>query len=135
MQNEKIHKRGRYSAEFKEKVALEALSGAKTHAKIASEYGISPDLVKDWKKQAKEMLDECFRRGGRKSEMEKKDERIANLERLLGKREFELDWLSKKAKELGLYVSSALHICHSMAFFVCHPVPPIRFLCDGNVTE
>ncbi len=102
MQNEKIHKRGRYSAEFKEKVALEALSGVKTHAQIASDYGISPDLVKDWKKQAKEMLGECFRRGGRKSEMEKKDERIANLERLLGKREFELDWLSKKAKELGL---------------------------------
>lgn len=102
MQNEKIHKRGRYSAEFKEKVALEALSGAKTHAQIASDYGISPDLVKDWKKQAKEMLGECFRRGGSKSEMQKKDERIANLERLLGKREFELDWLSKKAKELGL---------------------------------
>ena len=102
MQNEQIHKRGRYSAEFREKVALEALSGAKTHAQIASDYGISPDLVKDWKKQAKEMLGECFRRGGRKTEMEKKDERIANLERLLGKREFELDWLSKKAKELGL---------------------------------
>ena len=48
------------------------------------------------------MLGECFRRGERKSEMEKKDERIANLECLLGKREFELDWLSKKAKELGL---------------------------------
>ncbi len=29
------------------------------------------------------MLGECFRRGGRKSEMEKKDERIANLERFL----------------------------------------------------
>ncbi len=48
------------------------------------------------------MLGECFRRGGRKSEMEKKEERIAYPERLLGKREFELDWLSKKAKELGL---------------------------------
>ena len=96
MQNEQIHKRGRYSAEFKEKVALEALSGAKTHAQIASDYGISPNLMKDWKKQAKEMLGECFRRGGRKTEMEKKDERIANLERLLGKRELELDWLSKK---------------------------------------
>ena len=48
------------------------------------------------------MLGECFRRGGRKTEMEKKDERIANLERLLGKREFELEWLTKKAKELGL---------------------------------
>ena len=101
MQNEQIHKRGRYSAEFKEKVALEALSGAKTHAQIASDYGISPDLVKDWKKQAKEMLGECFRRGGRKTEMEKKDERIANLERLLGKREFELDWLSKKSQGVG----------------------------------
>lgn len=50
MQNEKIHKRGRYAAEFKEKVILEALTGAKAHAQIASEYGISPDLVKDWKK-------------------------------------------------------------------------------------
>ncbi|MBE6419125.1 MAG: hypothetical protein E7031_03260 [Akkermansiaceae bacterium] len=68
MQNEKIHKRGRNAAEFKEKVALEALTGAKTHAQIASEYGISPDLVKDWKKQAKEMLGECLHRGGRKSE-------------------------------------------------------------------
>ena len=102
MQNENIHERERYSAEFKERVALEALSGAKTYVQIASEYSISPDLVNDWKKQAKEVLGECFRRGGRKSEMEKKDERIANLERLLGKREFELDWLSKKAKELGL---------------------------------
>ena len=37
-----------------------------------------------------------------KDRNEKKDERIENLERLLGKREFELDWLSKKAKELGL---------------------------------
>lgn len=96
MQNENIHKRGRYSAEFKEKVALEALSGAKTHVRIAPEYGISSDLVKDWKKQAKEVRGECFRRGGPKSEMEKKDERIANLERLLGKKEFEPDWLSKK---------------------------------------
>ena len=39
---------------------------------------------------------------GKEHSKEKKDERIANLERLLGKREFELDWLSKKAKELGL---------------------------------
>ena len=66
MQNENIHKRGRYSAESKEKVALEALSGAKTHVRIAPEYGISSDLVKDRKKQARKVLGECFRRGGRK---------------------------------------------------------------------
>ena len=43
------------------------------------------------------MLGECFRRGGRKSEMEKKDERIANLERLLGKREL----AHKKSQGVG----------------------------------
>lgn len=72
MQNEQIHKRGRYSAEFKEKVALEALSDSKTHAQIASDYGISPDLVKDWKKQAKEMLGECFRRGAARTKWRKR---------------------------------------------------------------
>lgn len=65
MQNEQIRKRGRYSAEFNEKVALEALTGVRSHAQIASDYGISPNLVKDWMKQDKEMLGECFRRGGR----------------------------------------------------------------------
>ena len=54
--NEKIHKRGCCSAEFKEKVALDALSGAKTHVQIASDYDINPDPVKDRKKQATEKL-------------------------------------------------------------------------------
>ncbi len=47
MQDKKMHKRVCYSAEFKEKVALEAQTGTKTHAQIASEYGILPNLVKD----------------------------------------------------------------------------------------
>ena len=47
MQNEKIHWRERYSAKFKEKVALEALTGAKTRTQMASEYGISQELEKD----------------------------------------------------------------------------------------
>ncbi len=97
-----IHKRGRYSTELKKKVATEALAGNKTIAQIASEYGVSPDAVKEWKKQALSLLDEGFGRKGPKTEMARKDARIASLERLLGQREFELDWLSKKAKELGL---------------------------------
>ena len=35
MQNDKIHKRGGLQAESKEKVAWEALTGARTHARIA----------------------------------------------------------------------------------------------------
>lgn len=61
MQNEKTHKRVCYSSEFKKTVALDALSGAKTHAQIASDYDINPDPVKDRKKQATEKLSECFR--------------------------------------------------------------------------
>ena len=50
----KIHKRGRYSAALKEKVSLEALKGEKTLQQIASENSISPELVRQWKKQAQE---------------------------------------------------------------------------------
>ena len=45
-----MHRRGRYSAEFKERWHWEALSGARTHVQIASERGIRPDVVKEWKK-------------------------------------------------------------------------------------
>jgi transposase len=50
----KIHKRGRYSAALKEKVSLEALKGDKTLQRIASENNISPELVRQWKKEAQE---------------------------------------------------------------------------------
>ncbi len=98
----KINKRGRYSASFKKEVVREALREQKTISQIASDYGISPDCVKDWKRQALAMMDDGFKRGGRKSELERKDAEIAKLQQLLGKSQFELDWLSKKAKELGL---------------------------------
>lgn len=54
-QHDKSHKRGRYSAALKEKVSLEALKGEKTLQQIASENNISPELVRQWKKQAQEV--------------------------------------------------------------------------------
>ena len=53
MQNDQIHKRGRYSAESNKKAAREALTGARTQ--IASGYGISSDGVKARKRHAKEL--------------------------------------------------------------------------------
>jgi len=98
-----IKKRGRYSASFKQEVATEALKGAKTIQQIASEYKISPDVVKEWKKQAREMMEEGFKRKGKKKTKEAElGAKIEQLERLLGQRDFELDWLTKKSKELGL---------------------------------
>lgn len=52
--------RRRYSAEFKARVALEAIRGQRTSNEIASAYGIHPEQVAQWKKQALEELPQAF---------------------------------------------------------------------------
>jgi len=42
--------RRRYSAEFKARVALEALKGHKTVNELASTYGVHPTQIAQWKK-------------------------------------------------------------------------------------
>ena len=49
-------KRARYSADFKAKVALEALRGELTTAQLAAKHGIHQTMVGDWKRQAMEGL-------------------------------------------------------------------------------
>lgn len=41
-----------YSAEFKAKVTLEALQGARTVSEIAAEHDLNPNLVRNWKAKA-----------------------------------------------------------------------------------
>ena len=53
-------KRKRYSADFKAKVALEALRGELTTAQLASKHGIHQTMVGEWKKQAIEGLASVF---------------------------------------------------------------------------
>ena len=95
-------KRRRFSADIKKQVVREALAGKKTIEQIAAGFGISPDSVKDWKKQALEAIEGSFDQTGIASQLRAKDRQIAALEQLLATRQMELEWLSKKAKELGL---------------------------------
>jgi transposase len=44
--------RQRYTAEFKAKVALEAIRGELTLAQLASRHGIDPTMIATWKRQA-----------------------------------------------------------------------------------
>ena len=44
-----MHHRTRYSAEFKAKVALAAVSESKTLAELASEYKVHPSRICNWK--------------------------------------------------------------------------------------
>lgn len=45
----KISKRGRYKASLKEEVAKQAILGIKTVEQIASDYKVSPELVRQWR--------------------------------------------------------------------------------------
>ncbi|MHB0667575.1 transposase, partial [Roseomonas mucosa] len=53
-------KRTRYSAEFKAKVALEALRGELTTAQLAARHGIHQTMVGEWKRQAVEGMTGVF---------------------------------------------------------------------------
>ncbi|MDR6850471.1 transposase-like protein [Sphingomonas sp. BE137] len=44
--------RKRYTGAFKAKVALEAIWGDLTLAKLATTYGIHPTMIATWKRQA-----------------------------------------------------------------------------------
>ena len=53
-------KRKRYGAEFKSRVALEALRGELTAAQLAAKHGVHQTMVGEWKKQAVEGLAAVF---------------------------------------------------------------------------
>ena len=58
-----MNHRTRYSAEFKAKVALAAMSEAKTLAELASEYKIHPSQICNWKQALLENAPNLFGKG------------------------------------------------------------------------
>ena len=53
-------KRKRYGADFKAKVALEALRGELTTSQLATKHSVHQTMVSDWKRQAMEGLASVF---------------------------------------------------------------------------
>jgi putative transposase len=88
--------RKRYSAEFKAKVAVEAIRGLKTAHEIAREHGVHPTMVALWKKQALESMPEVFSKNG-SGRGEVDEGLIARLYEQIGRQQTELDWLKKKS--------------------------------------
>jgi transposase-like protein len=52
--------RKRYSAEFKAKVALEALRGELTTAQLATKHGVHQTMISEWIRQAVDGLSSVF---------------------------------------------------------------------------
>jgi len=89
-------KRTRYSAEFKAKVALEALRGELTAAQLAVKHGIHQTMVGEWKRQAMEGLAAVFAAKSAAAETAKAVE--ADVEKLhakIGQLLVERDFLAK----------------------------------------
>ncbi|GBE58067.1 hypothetical protein BMS3Abin01_00995 [bacterium BMS3Abin01] len=77
----------RISPRLKFQVVLQLLSGGKTPAQIGKAYGVHPNSVGLWKKRFLEQGPEIFQNESSGSEAERK---LAEMERLLGKKEVEI---------------------------------------------
>ena len=96
----KKQQRKTYTTDFKVKIALEAIKGQRTINEIASHYGVHPNQVTQWKKQALECLPEVF--STRRERAAAEDEALrAQLYQQIGQLKVELDWLKKKVGLLG----------------------------------
>lgn len=87
-----------HSAEFKFRVALEAIGELKTISEIASEYDIHPTLVRRWKKQLKADGASIFSNPVSQKRQEKEEaSKESELYEQIGRLKMELEWLKKKA--------------------------------------
>jgi putative transposase len=88
--------RKQYSAEFKARVALEALKGLKTINELASLYGVHPTQIAHWKHRLKKEMPEIF--SARQAKREQDQAALqAQLYQQIGQLKVELDWMKKKA--------------------------------------
>lgn len=92
-------KRRTFSAEFKAKLAVEAIRERRTLAELAGEHEVHPNQITQWKKQLIETLPEVFGRRREQSD-EQQQELVARLYEQIGRLKVELDWLKKKSGSL-----------------------------------
>jgi transposase-like protein len=94
-----------YSAEFKAQVVKEVLKEEKTLNEIASEYGIHPNIARQWRDKALAALPGVFARKGdeeQAAEAAAHEKQVHELYAEIGRLTTELSWLKKKAGQFGL---------------------------------
>jgi len=90
-------KRRRFTGEFKAKVALEALRGECPIQEIAARYGVHPNQVSTWKKQAVDGLGTVFSDNAEKAERDH-EAAVRVLHAKIGELTVERDFLVRGLK-------------------------------------
>lgn len=84
-----------YTPETKLKIAIEAAKNEKTLNQIASEFGVCPSLVGDWKKQLLENGTKLFQGKQQPKVIPEAHENVSVLQQQVGRLTVQLEWLKK----------------------------------------
>lgn len=76
--------------------------GVKTIQEIAKEFDVHPVQVSEWKKTMAKNAASAFGAGAGKTDAGEFEQERARLHAKIGQQAVELDWLTKKSKQLGL---------------------------------
>jgi putative transposase len=94
--------RKRYGAEFKSRVALEAIRGELTLAELASKHGVHQTMIAQWKRQTIEGMAATFS-GKTVSERPVSSTDVEKLHAKIGELLVERDFLRDASARLGVY--------------------------------
>jgi transposase len=87
-----VKPRRTYTPEFKVRVVLEMLTSKKSLSQASREYGIKDSVLSRWRQEFLERAPQIFEQG--KAE-DSQAQRIAELERLVGRQALQLDMAKK----------------------------------------
>ncbi len=89
--------RRRFTADFKARVALEALRGDRTIQEIAAKHKVHPNQVSTWKRQAVDGLGAVFSNGAERAGRDHESE-VHDLHAKIGQLTVERDFLARGLK-------------------------------------
>jgi transposase-like protein len=89
--------RRQLTAEFKAKVAIAAIRGDRPLRELATEFGVHPNQISEWKRVLLGQSPELFAKGAATGAATISEAKLAELYEQIGRQQVELEWLKKKS--------------------------------------